>query len=244
MGIKIGNIQRMCFQDGPGIRTTVFLTGCSLHCPWCSNPELVYGNGTTDAPEYEVAELMHILKKDSAYWGTEGGVTFSGGEALLHAAELAPLWKQMKEEHIHLAVESALFVPEEQLRIALQYIDFFYVDVKVLEPGVCRKILGGDVAQYLRNVDALAGAGKEICFRVPCSREYVLTAENRSLLADFLAQYREIPIQIFALHDLGKKKYEKLHREMGSFVPASGQELQEFGCLLERKGCRVEIIHL
>lgn len=33
------NIQRMSTKDGPGIRTTVFLKGCPLHCPWCSNPE-------------------------------------------------------------------------------------------------------------------------------------------------------------------------------------------------------------
>lgn len=33
------NIQRMSTKDGPGLRTTVFLKGCPLHCPWCSNPE-------------------------------------------------------------------------------------------------------------------------------------------------------------------------------------------------------------
>jgi len=33
------NIQRFSLQDGPGIRTTVFLKGCPLHCLWCSNPE-------------------------------------------------------------------------------------------------------------------------------------------------------------------------------------------------------------
>jgi pyruvate formate lyase activating enzyme len=33
------NIQRFSIQDGPGIRTTVFLKGCPLHCTWCSNPE-------------------------------------------------------------------------------------------------------------------------------------------------------------------------------------------------------------
>jgi len=33
------NIQRMSVQDGPGLRTTVFLKGCPLHCLWCSNPE-------------------------------------------------------------------------------------------------------------------------------------------------------------------------------------------------------------
>ncbi len=33
------DIQRFCIEDGPGIRTTVFLKGCSIRCPWCSNPE-------------------------------------------------------------------------------------------------------------------------------------------------------------------------------------------------------------
>ena len=33
------NIQRMSTKDGPGLRTTVFLKGCPLHCPWCSNTE-------------------------------------------------------------------------------------------------------------------------------------------------------------------------------------------------------------
>ena len=36
---RIFNIQRYCISDGPGIRTTVFLQGCPLHCPWCHNPE-------------------------------------------------------------------------------------------------------------------------------------------------------------------------------------------------------------
>ena len=33
------NIQRFSVHDGPGIRTTVFLKGCSLRCYWCQNPE-------------------------------------------------------------------------------------------------------------------------------------------------------------------------------------------------------------
>ena len=36
---RILNIQRYCIDDGPGIRTTVFLKGCPLHCMWCHNPE-------------------------------------------------------------------------------------------------------------------------------------------------------------------------------------------------------------
>lgn len=37
--IFVNNIQKVCFHDGPGIRTTVFLNACLLKCPWCANPE-------------------------------------------------------------------------------------------------------------------------------------------------------------------------------------------------------------
>jgi pyruvate formate lyase activating enzyme len=244
MGVKIGNIQRMCFQDGPGIRTTVFLKGCSLHCPWCSNPENVYVDENGEGAEYEISELAELLKKDRAYWGAEGGVTFSGGEALLAAKELEPLWRQFAEENIHMAVESAMFVPKECLAVALRYIDFFYVDVKILEPLSCKEILGGNVEQYLGNIELLSRSGKPLCFRVPCSVEYVLTEKNRELLLDFFRRYAQYPVQIFALHDLGKKKYEKMGREMEHFEPVSEQALIEFRTALENVGCRVEIIHI
>ncbi len=34
-------VQRFSLNDGPGIRTTIFLKGCSLHCAWCHNPETI-----------------------------------------------------------------------------------------------------------------------------------------------------------------------------------------------------------
>ena len=46
------NVQRGSFHDGPGIRTTVFLKGCPLRCPWCHNPE-----GISPAPEVLVSDV-------------------------------------------------------------------------------------------------------------------------------------------------------------------------------------------
>ena len=39
MKVQLANVQRFCVSDGKGIRTTVFLKGCSIRCPWCANPE-------------------------------------------------------------------------------------------------------------------------------------------------------------------------------------------------------------
>lgn len=39
---RVLNIQHFCIHDGPGIRTNVFLKGCSLRCKWCSNPESIH----------------------------------------------------------------------------------------------------------------------------------------------------------------------------------------------------------
>ncbi len=263
MSITISNIQRMCMQDGPGIRTTVFLKGCSIHCPWCSNPEnlgkkkqyfyreincikndntcslnpecIILKNKTdlykldcdSDSitckvqaigvygKEYSVGELHQVLTKDQKYWGHQGGVTFSGGEALLSMKELEPLMQLLKNDHVHLAMETSLFAHQELLKLALKYIDFFYVDVKILEQTECRNILGGDVTQYLENIELLISENtKKVIFRIPCSDMFTLTVRNIKLLKEFLLRYRNIPVEIFPLHNLAKSKYESLSKSM------------------------------
>lgn len=37
----VSDIQKFSLHDGPGIRTTIFLKGCTLHCQWCHNPEAI-----------------------------------------------------------------------------------------------------------------------------------------------------------------------------------------------------------
>lgn len=73
--IWVTNIQRFCLHDGPGIRTTVFLKGCNLRCPWCANPENMYfelekeleeddfGGFGRALPQMSLAMLYNEIKK-------------------------------------------------------------------------------------------------------------------------------------------------------------------------------------
>ena len=90
--ILLTNIQRFSLHDGPGIRTTIFLKGCSLRCPWCSNPEnlnpypeeyIKDGNRGIYGKEYAIDEIFIEVMKDKDYYESNGGLNFSGGEALL-----------------------------------------------------------------------------------------------------------------------------------------------------------------
>ncbi|MBQ6649064.1 MAG: anaerobic ribonucleoside-triphosphate reductase activating protein [Muribaculaceae bacterium] len=75
--------------DGPGLRTSIYLAGCSHHCPGCHNPESWNMNG---GEERTLDELMDII----AY--NEAPVTFSGGDPLAQAQPLALLINRIKQE--------------------------------------------------------------------------------------------------------------------------------------------------
>lgn len=239
--ILVTNIQRFSLHDGPGIRTTVFLKGCSLRCPWCSNPENlssypqpynkegaegIYGN------YYTPDQLYDEILKDKAFYEGEintalwkitdakyidklpGGVTFSGGECLLKMNILEPLLIRLKSEDIHMAIESSLFGPLNQLLIAVAYIDFFYIDVKILDRERCRNILQGNLESYIENLQFLLSSEKPIVFRIPVIGGFTEDAENRARIVALInnccrEEYANVlKVELIKEHSLGKKKME------------------------------------
>lgn len=274
----VTNIQRFSLHDGPGIRTTIFLKGCSLRCPWCSNPENIMpyaqkyikdGKVGTYGIHYGIDELYDQIMKDRAFYIGDctdfnitepeqldhlpGGVTFSGGECLLYIDELAPLLDRLNQEHIHTTVETCLFVPMHNLELAIQKIDLFYVDIKMLDAENCRVSLHGVLSCYLSNLEKLLQSGKAVVLRVPVIGGYTDGMDNRELVSNLISSYIMKPsinilkIELIKEHNLGISKYQSLSEcnagyTIPSYIGVSQKLMEQYRALLiEQVGGRIPV---
>ena len=220
--VRVTNIQRFCLHDGPGIRTTVFLKGCSIHCPWCCNPENIScdlqtwydTDGTSGVYGYDITleDMLEEIKKDEAFYIDGGGITLSGGEPLLQIERCVPLLRELKDNGISIAVETALFVDECTVMTALKYVDCWYVDMKLMVPELCRNILGGDSDIYKHNLKLVAEKARSLCVRIPC-HYYVADDENIKAIVKIIRSNAIREVELLEIHDLAKKKYRVLEME-------------------------------
>ena len=92
--MRIAGITYESFVDGPGLRVVVFAQGCDMGCPDCHNPESWDMDG---GEEYTPQQLVRKIKKPQKGKGVVRGVTFSGGEPFLQAADFALVAKAVKK---------------------------------------------------------------------------------------------------------------------------------------------------
>ncbi|MBR5503295.1 MAG: 4Fe-4S cluster-binding domain-containing protein [Methanobrevibacter sp.] len=252
MTVRITNIQRFSLHDGPGIRTTVFLKGCNLHCPWCCNVENIspdiehyIENGVEKDFGYDIGldDLEKEILKDEAYYDNgKGGVTFSGGEPLLQVQELESLLKSLKSKNVNICFETALSVNEELVSIALQYADFIYVDVKLLSNP---SIVGLDLDLYYKNLELINNSSlssENIVFRIPLNYEYTLTDENMNMVIDLLKSYPDFSVEIFKTHNLAESKYAYLNKEFVPFKEVSNEDIDNVLNRIKEFNDNVDII--
>ena len=249
--ILVGNIQRFSLHDGPGIRTTVFLMGCGIHCPWCANPENLYMKpccypeaGSLYGQYYSPIELVNEILKDEIFFVDGGGVTFSGGEALLQTEALLEVWRELKNRNIHIAIETALFVPREYIRQASEYIDLWMIDVKILVPKLCRTILGGDVNVYRENFSWLMQKRENYILRFPLVCSITMEQINLELVLEFLQRNSVAQLEIFSIHDLAREKYKNLGMDFGEYHCPSDDDIQSLKRKIESIGTECKILNI
>lgn len=270
--ILLTNIQRFSLNDGPGIRTTVFLKGCSLRCPWCSNPENISLQPQTYSfkgksgiyGEYMSAdELVNECIKDVVFykgslnckeWNIKetkqidllpGGVTFSGGECILQMNKLVPVCKSLHDKGVHIAVETCLFVPDTLLSIALENVDFFYVDMKILDKERCKDIEKGNLDQYLSNLSTIMNSDTPIAIRVPVIGSYTDDMENRMAVKALIEKYKSniLKIELIKEHNLGEDKYNSLGIKM-NYKGVDDALMEKYKEELDGLGMPVEVCRI
>ena len=150
--------------DGDGVTTLIISKGCPLRCKYCLNPYSF--DEKTPAKLFSPEELYGKLKIDSLYFmATGGGVTFGGGEPLLHADFIAEFRKICGADW-HINIETSLNVPEENVKTALAAANFFIVDIKDMDADIYRAYTGRDNALVKRNLRLIAQAGRASDVRV------------------------------------------------------------------------------
>ena len=188
---------------------------------------LYYENDTKFyGKEYSLEELEQEILKDNKFYENGGGVTFSGGEALLYFKDLEPLLKKLKEYGINICVETALVVEEEMVKIALKYVDEFIVDIKILDKTNAKSI-NSNTKLYENNVKLLYENKIKPLFRLPLVKEYTYTKQNIDIIIDFFKKYKFDNIQIFNIHNLGEKKYKTLNMKEFKIIKIDDTEIQD-----------------
>jgi pyruvate formate lyase activating enzyme len=83
--LRVHSVETFGTHDGPGIRLVIFVQGCQFRCLYCANPDTLPVKG---GELVELEEIVQTVEKQRTYFGSQGGVTISGGEPLLQRRAL------------------------------------------------------------------------------------------------------------------------------------------------------------
>lgn len=208
MKASINKIETMGLVDGPGIRTVIFFEGCNLRCKFCHNPET--WNKKED--NYTIKELKKKIIRYKPYFGNNGGVTFSGGEPLLHIPFLIELCKELKKENIHIAIDTA-GIGNGNYQELLSLVDLILLDIKsITEEGFQDITQVNQFQEFKDFIKVLNESNKEVWIRQVIIPE---VNDNKKYLDDLAIFIKNniknvTKIEFLPFHTLGFQKYEKL----------------------------------
>lgn len=206
LSASVNSIESFGLVDGPGIRTVIFFNGCSLRCKFCHNPEMfmMQENNTN------VAELVAKIKRFKPYFKGNGGVTYSGGEPLLQVDFLIELSKALKEEDIHIALDTA-GVGIGKYDEILELVDLVILDIKHLTNAGYEELVSHKMDEFLKFVDVLKKHNKDLWIRQVVVPGIHDNKEYMEMLVSYLKTLPNIKrIEFLPFHKMGDEKYEKL----------------------------------
>lgn len=150
--LRIHSIQSLGTLDGPGVRFVVFAQGCPLRCKCCHNPDTWDVNAGQELP---VEELARRAARYKEYFGTQGGITVSGGEPLLQAKAVSRLFTLCHEQGINTCLDTSGYVMNEDVKGLLSVTDRVLLDVKYTNDAHYRAHAGCSITPVLEFLGGL-----------------------------------------------------------------------------------------
>ena len=197
--------------DGPGTRMTVFMSGCPLRCQYCQNPD------TWKMRDGKPVLLDAMIKKIESYKDifkiTRGGITFSGGEAMMQSAFVSKVFEAAKNMGIHTCLDTSGFLGDRFSDSDLNNVDLCLLDVKSGDEKIYREVTGGELQPTIDFGKRLAAAGKKIWVRfvlVPDLTDDEQNVEKTAKICELFAEAVE-HVDVLPFHQLGRAKWHELN---------------------------------
>ena len=206
------------------------------HCGKCA--ERCYAGarkfiGRGVEPEEVLAEVL----ADRAFYGSEGGMTVSGGEPLFQPDFTEALLRGARKERIHTCLDTSGFAAPEIFARILPLTDLFLYDLKESDPARHLMYTGADPGVILTNLFAADAAGAKTVLRCPLIPGLNLREDHAEGILAVVSRLKHLlAIDLMPYHPLGEAKLVRLGRHplySGDF--ADRRELGAFRRKLEEK---------
>ena len=210
----IHSVETFGAADGPGIRYIIFLQGCKMRCRYCHNPD----TWRMDSDDMRSADaLLDHAERYRAYWGSDGGITVSGGEPLLQLDFLLELFKKAKLRGINTCIDTAgqpfsrgepFFSRFQEL---MQYTDLLLFDIKHIDPVEHKALTAQpndnilDCLRYLSEIKKPVWIRHVIVEGITDNDEYLRQTREFIDSLDNVERVEALPY-----HGMGVYKWEKL----------------------------------
>ena len=237
---NIHSLESFGSADGPGVRYIIFLRGCNMRCKYCHNPDTWAkkdGNMLMTADEV----LQKALRYKN-YWKNNGGITVSGGEALLQIDFLIELFRKAKEKGIHTTLDTSgnPFTREnpffEKFNLLMKYTDLFMLDIKHIDDECHKKLTGCSNKNILDMANYLSDNNKDMWIRHVLVPGITDSKEQLTNLKEFISTLNSVKkVEILPYHTLGVFKWEQLGIPYGleNVNPPTKEQIEEAKQILQ-----------
>ena len=198
--------------DGPGLRAVLFLSGCLLRCSYCHNPDTWHLKDGTYVSAQQVIDRLGSFAP--ALRSLDGGLTISGGEAMVQLAFTRRIFAAARQMGLHTAIETSGFLGDRADEKYLSYVDLVLLDIKSSDPKIYRDVTGRDLAPTLRFAERLAALGKPAWVRFTLVPGLTDDPANVEGIARFVAPMKNVEwVEVQPFHQLGAFKWKAMNLE-------------------------------